>query len=381
MRRLAKDHDIWLATHLQREEEIGGVPHLKTFCTKVATGLLERKHPLAHVPGLMAYGLAGRPLELKFLRSPDLEAQIQAWALSTPFDIVQIEESRMALYLECFDKAVMDPRTVLTFYDIAFHQAARISRLKQPMILKWRAWIQGKMMRRWEPRYAQRFDRCIVVSEGDRRLLAEANGTLDIDVVPNGVDTRDYEPLPYPEGSKALLFIGSMDYPPCIDAMLYFCESVLPLVREKIPDIELWIVGSNPVPAIQNLDGPGIHVTGQVPLIEPYYARSTVAVVPLRGGSGTRLKILEAMALGRPVVSTTLGREGLDVQEGEHLLVADAPRAFADHIIRLLSDRALWQKLVRQAREQVAEYYDWDALADQMRQIYTELQTEATRAR
>lgn len=372
LRRIAKRHDVWLATNLETRDQLQGVPHLQQFCRQVATGLMERRRPVEHLPGLMRYALAGWPLELKFRHAAELAAGIQRFLSEVTFDIVQIEESRMALYLELFPKGDRS-RRILTFYDVAFAQAARLAWLKQSRMMKWRMLIYSRMMRRWEPRYAGRFDRCITVSEADRRLLTAANPCLRVDVVPNGVDTHVYQPLPPLDGLPAVLFIGNMSYAPCMDGALYLVNEILPRIRRSVPTVQAWIVGSDPSPEVLRLNGDGVHVTGRVPDVRPYYSRSTVCAVPLQAGGGTRLKILEAMALGRPVVSTSIGCEGLHVVDGEHVLIADDPDLFAQQAVRLLRDQGLYARIAASSRRLVVSQYDWDAIADRMMQVYDEL--------
>ena len=169
--------------------------------------------------------------------------------------------------------------------------------------------------------------------------------------------------LPRPEGPPSLIFIGNMGYRPNEDAILYFCKEILPIVRQRLPDVELWIVGTNPPPSVQALAGPGVHVTGRVPDVREFYERCTVSIVPLRSGSGTRLKILEAMALGRPVVSTSIGCEGLEVVDRRHLMVADAPAGFAQRTIELLENEETRSLMVDDARELAVKRYDWDVIA------------------
>jgi glycosyltransferase involved in cell wall biosynthesis len=215
----------------------------------------------------------------------------------------------------------------------------------------------------------------VTVSESDRRLLVAANPRLQVDVVPNGVDTRAHRPLKQEEGSPALVFVGNMDYLPCADAVLTFCRDVLPRIRQVMAKVEMWIVGINPGPKVRALEGNGVHVTGLVEDVRPYYGRSTVCVVPLRAGGGTRLKILEAMAFGRPVVSTTIGCEGLGVVDGEHLLIADRAEDFAARTLRLLTDEKLRQSIANRARAMVESRYDWDIIAKRLMQVYAEVAT------
>jgi len=259
------------------------------------------------------------------------------------------------------------------FHNITFHQYQRIAQFESNPIRKIRAWLHSAMMHRWEPRYAERFDRCITVSEEDRRILTETNPRLQIDLVPNGVDTQLHNPLPEEGTSQALLFIGKMSYAPCVDAALYFCSEILPRIQRMNSEVEMWVVGRDPLPEIMRLNGDAVRVTGRVDSVVPYYRRSTVCVVPLRSGGGTRLKILEAMALGRPVVSTAIGCEGLDVVNGEHLLIADSSEEFAEQTVRLLKDRSLYRRVTASARQLVVTHYDRDVIAAQLMQVYAEM--------
>jgi len=369
VKRIARHHEVWLGCHLHSADEIEGVPHLRQFCADVATGLLQHKSALSHVPGLLRYLAAGRPPEFKFLHSDDLAQTLAAWCREIPFDAVHIDESRMALYLEALPPMPRAAR-LLTLHNVEFDQAARIAQIEGDALSRFRSRLHNAIMRRWEPRYSERFDRCIVVSETDRERLASRNGRLRIDVVPNGVDTTVYQPLGPTHQDPALLFIGNMSYRPCVDAAVYLVRDILPLVRRRHPDTEVWLVGAGPTAEVQALADPGVHVTGRVEDVVPYYARCAAAVVPLRAGGGTRLKILEAMALGRPVVSTTIGCEGLEVEPGEHLLVADDPQHLAEAIVGLLDDPARGERLVVKARQLVSSRYDWDAIADQMLGVY-----------
>ena len=140
-----------------------------------------------------------------------------------------------------------------------------------------------------------------------------------------------------------------------------------------LDEVQVWIVGVDPPQEVFRLTGNGVHVTGRVEDVIPYYSRSTVSIVPLRAGGGTRLKILEAMALGRPVVSTSIGCEGLDVVDGQHLLIADDPQQFADKTVRLLTDSTLYKRIAAEAREFVVTRHDRDVIAGQLLDVYTKV--------
>lgn len=378
LRRAAARHEVSVAAFLEEPGDEVGTAHLRRFCAQVETAVIRRRSRLSRVPELIRFASAGKPPELLLLRSDELENKVRRLASATDFDIVQIEPSRMGLYLEALPRT-RRPGSILMFQNISFQQYRRVSRIERGWEMKSRAMIHGLAMRRWEPRYAARFDRCTTVSEGDRRSLVEANPRLKVDVIPNGVDVQALRPLAANGASPSLLFIGNMGYPPCVDAALFFCREILPLVRRKVGGAEFWIVGRDPRPEVLRLEGDGVHVTGRVDDVLPYYRRCGVCVVPLRAGGGTRLKILESMALGRPVVSTTIGCEGLEVTDGEHLLVADGPERFAERTIRLLTDADLARRISEKARQLVEIRYDWDAIALRMERIYSEISAEKER--
>jgi sugar transferase (PEP-CTERM/EpsH1 system associated) len=371
LRRVAEHHQVYLAAHLYNPGESDGIAHLEEFCERVVTGALSPRPMAPHIPGLFRYALTGKPLELEYFESQELAQAIRSLASEVDFDIVHIEESLLALYLRLFPAGRC--KRLLTFHNVCFAQAKRLSKFASTRKMKWSLRVFSGQMRWWEPRYAARFDRCIAVSEADRRLLLAANPRLRVDVVPNGVDTKTYQPLPMNGRSPALLFVGHMGYEPNVDAALFLTQEILPHIRRAVPDVELWLVGRNPSPAVNRLQRDGVYVSGTVSDLLPYYGRSAVCVVPLRAGGGTRLKILEAMALNRPVVSTTIGSEGIDAVDGEHLLNADGAEAFARQVVRTMQDRELSERLAANARQLVVSRYDWDTIASRQLQIYDEV--------
>lgn len=369
-KRVSMEHKIWLACLDYDSYEVEGQETMLKFCSGIEIVKMRRRHPIMHLPGLLRYLIAGKPLECKFHYSKELAYRIHHLASVIDFDIVQIEHSVMALYLEALPPK-MHCKSILSMHNITFDQYSRISRIEKKLGKKMRTFLNSLIMRRWEPYYAERFSHCITVSEADRRLLISANECLNVGVVPNGVDTQSYQPLPINSESPTLIFVGKMSYEPCADAVTHFCHDILPLIRSAIRNVYFLIVGQDPPPEVVRLRGNGVHVTGRVDDLIPYYRRSTASVVPLRAGGGTRLKILEAMALGRPVVSTSIGCEGIDVVDGEHLFIADSPKQFAEKTVRLLQDKELSEKIRNNARHLVVTQYDWDIIAKNLLQIYS----------
>lgn len=373
LRYIGMQNEVWYTGFVDRPEKTAGLPLMQEFCRRVETVGWRRRARVAHVPRLVQYGLRAWPLELAVYHSHELVRKVRQLTDSAKVDVVEIVGSNMALYLESLPQD-LHCKSLLTFIDIQFEKANRFRHVADSAARKMRAWLHSRMMRRWEPRYAEKFGWCVAMSEVDRQLLMAANPHLRIRVIPNGVDARAYQPLPLNSAGHSLLFIGSMSYAPNVDAVLHFCKTILPLIRRKLPDIELTIVGSHPPPSVCELGRqPNIQVLGYVEDVVPYYLRSRASVVPLRAGGGTRLKILESMALGRPVVSTSLGCEGLEMLDGEHLLIADEPSQFTDQVVRLFEDQDLYESVSRQARCLVETQYDWSVIAQKLLAVYAEL--------
>ncbi|MBP7569014.1 MAG: glycosyltransferase [Acidobacteria bacterium] len=228
---------------------------------------------------------------------------------------------------------------------------------------------QWRRMLRFEGDALARFEMVLAVSDADRDTLARLYGgrlRAPVRVIPTGVDARYFaEAADLPYDSHRLAFTGSMDWLPNEDAVLYFGREILPEIRKVEPRVTLSIIGRNPTPAVHRLaaEVPGIEITGRVEDVRPHVARASLSIVPLRIGGGTRLKIYEAMAMGRPVVSTSVGAEGLPLVAGRDLEIADGPRAFAARVLSLLSDPAARQRMADAARRLVVERYDWSAVA------------------
>jgi glycosyltransferase involved in cell wall biosynthesis len=179
--------------------------------------------------------------------------------------------------------------------------------------------------------------------------------------VANGIDLTYHAPLREEATHPAVLFTGAMDYLPNVDAVQYFCDAILPLVRRELPDTMFLIVGKDPSPEVRRLAGmSGVVVSGSVPDVRPYYARAGVCVAPLRLGRGVQNKVLQGMAMGIPVVATTVAARGIDAQAGRHLEVADEPDGFAAHLVRLLRDPAQRKRLGRNGRGFVEANHAWE---------------------
>jgi len=370
LRRIAERHEIHLACHLWDPEEEAVVAELEKHFTRVTGGRVHRRPCVRLLPEMLRCLGKGRPPELALWRSPELTAGIRRMVSETRFDIVHAEEYFMAPYLDLLPRGYPAKRAV-TFHNIGFDQRRTFPGITgNPFLKAWYA-CNARLLEFWEPRLGASADLCITVSERDRRFLLKKNPALKIEVIPNGADTKAYRFLgPPPSGSRAVLFVGDMRYEPSVDAATYFVSTILPLARRAIPGLEFWIVGREPARAVLDLRADGVHVTGAVPDVRPYYERCFASVVPLRAGGGTRLKILEAMALGRPIVSTSIGAAGLDAADGEHLAIADRPREFAARVADIFREPEKTRLMAERARRLVESRYDWDDLASKQLRAY-----------
>jgi len=226
------------------------------------------------------------------------------------------------------------------------------------------SWREYRKMDRFEWDCLKRADHVLTVSDHDRNIFSRLIDPSRITVIPTGVDVEYFRPSPNQDQTTTFVFSGAMDWMPNEDAMVYFIKQILPRIRKQIPNASLCVVGRNPSRALLELAAShqGIEITGIVDDIRPFVHRGAIYVVPLRIGGGTRLKIFEAMAMGKAAVSTTIGAEGLPVHPGEDILIADDPEEFADTTIRLLGDPVRREELGRTARELVSRTYSWDAV-------------------
>lgn len=223
-------------------------------------------------------------------------------------------------------------------------------------------------LRRLEAESARRYRHHLLCSQDDAQTLRARYGALDCAVVPSGFDPAAFRPTPGapPREPARLLFLGSMNYGPNVEAVLRFARESLPRVWASRPEVVLEVVGGDPPPEIRALAGPRLIVTGRVESVQPYLERASLLVVPLRIGGGTRLKIVEALALGTPVLSTTIGAQGLGLVHGKHLCLADGDEAFARATLALLADPQEGERLGAQGKSHVYEHFRWGVLGREL---------------
>lgn len=374
LKRLGEQHHLhlWLLVHEEPSEEdlagLSSVANSLHFYVQPEEGAFSRLFE-----GVL-YWLRGIPPELRFSHHAAMMQDLRRFMAEQDVDVLQIEDPAMALYVNAVPRK-KDVKKVLTFHDINFMKFRRIAKMEPSSKRKVRLLFHSWMMKKWEPKFSARFDLCVTMSDIDKELLLSVNPILNIQTIPNGVDTKEFPLLPEKNGKLMyhILFVGNMDYRPNIDAVEYFTREVMPLLDERKPNYMFWIVGINPREEVLALKSSKVQVTGRVPDVRPYYENTQIVVVPLFAGGGTRLKILEAMSLGRPVVSTTIGAEGLALVSGEQYLVANTPQEFCDSIELLITDQEYRKKMIASGRDCVVAQYDWDAIAQNLEKLYLSL--------
>ena len=287
----------------------------------------------------------------------------------------------------CLDGGVDSTKIVLDQQNVEHRiqqQAAKVA-LQTPK--EWPlavySWTQARKLRNYERKLGAVVDAALAVSPEDQGALTAALPGLPVHLVPNGVDTQRYLPAAAPatvdEGHR-LLFIGALDYRPNVDAASWFVQSVMPLLRDTAPAARLEIVGRSPGPVMRGLTSANVTVAGDVADDVPYFQRASVFVLPMRFGGGSRLKLLQALACGLPVVTTSAGAWGVEVRDGEHCVIADGAPAFAAAVAGLLRDPDWAADLGRRGRA-LAQRYDWDAVIPRLEAAYASVTVASERAR
>jgi sugar transferase (PEP-CTERM/EpsH1 system associated) len=378
MRHLARRHQITYLSFAETATDSSNLAGMSQVADRVIT-IARRERPKGSVRfylDVAAHLADALPYAVGTYRSPAFSAKIQDLLAEHPFQLVVCDFLAPAVNLPL---ALPCPSVLFTHNVEAeiWRRHAETNRGRMTFRLYD---AQHRRMLAYEDRALQRFDGILAVSDADRKTLTSLYPDVCVKpiwVIPTGVDTEYFAPEGTPASDPRLVFAGSMDWLPNEDAMRFFCHDVLPLIRAEEPRARLSIVGRAPTAAVRALAEEHIEVTGTVADVRPFMRKAAVHVVPLRIGGGTRLKIFEAMAMGQAVVSTTIGAEGLPLTNGEHALIADGPRAFADAVVSLLRDDRRRHALAAAARRLVVEHYDWSVAADVLDAALTQCATRS----
>jgi glycosyltransferase involved in cell wall biosynthesis len=333
-------------------------------------------------------GAVGRtPLPLLNYTTDSMRQTLEDLLAETEFDIVQVESIHLMGYLQIIRRAQSRPLIVCDWHNIESELMSRYSEREGNLLRRAYARRTARLTRNFERRALDKFDAHVSVSERDAGRLRKLNSKARIFVIENGVDAGHYSDDQLEQAHAArrtqqtsryspnrIVFVGSMDYHANIDGAVSFSRAVWPRLRERKPDLTFNIVGRDPSPEVRLLGSlPGIEVTGTVDDVRPYYRQAIAAIVPLKVGGGSRLKILEAMAAGVPVISTKLGAEGLEVERGKNILIADTNEKMIEAIIRLIEQPEQRKQLSDAGRALVANRYDWTTVGGNLFKTYQQL--------
>jgi polysaccharide biosynthesis protein PslH len=345
----------------------------RLFCKKVTTlsdldarSLSEKRRlQLRSLASLNSYE------HLQVKRRADFQRQIDEHLAAEDYDVVQVEFANMAAYR--YSRRGKQPTLVLDEHNIEYDLQRRTAGSAEGKFRKVYNSLNWRKLGREEKAAWRRFDGVVLTSARDAQLLTEVSPSTLSAVVPNGVNVEQFQPAPVAPEADQLLFFGANNYFPNHDALIYFIDEILPLVIQRRPNVKLSIVGPGAQPAVLARQSRHVEIVGFVDDVMPHLDRASVVVVPLRIGGGTRLKIVEAMAKSKAIVSTRIGAEGIDVTHEKNALLADSPADFAAQVVRALTSPELARTLGEQARILAEERYAWTAVVGELVRFYDQL--------
>ena len=371
IRLLAHTHHVSLLTYEEPGEadKVSAVQRLgATVCTVPRASETERSKRLAQLSSVFSRVSYQR----RSIHSIAMQAKLDQLALHEPYDIIQIESSQMAGF-------TFDPRSVRVVdeHNIEYELLYRMYQTERSTARRFYNWLEFTKFKREEIGTWRNLSGCVMTSAREQdivRGLAPGKPTI---VGANAVDVDYFSPADDPVDHNAIVMTGLMLYRPNIDGAVYFLQEIFPRILASRPGMVFYIVGAGATDELKRFASANVVVTDTVPDIRPYARKASVFLVPLRMGGGTRLKVLEGLALEKAVVSTSIGCEGIDVTHGEHLLIADKPLDFADAVLKLSSDREMAARLGRAGRALTERRYKWEAVVGQLEAFYGRLLAEA----
>jgi len=369
LKQAARRHEIHLLSFVQTPEEVEGIEAMRDICASVAFEPLYLDGGRTELLRDAALELASAaPLMAVKYSTSRMRRRLRASLEAGHFDVLHLDMLHLGQYL---DEAGPVP-VVLVDHNVESVLLERRAQNERRLLAHAYLRYQVAKLRRFEARSCERADAVVAVSEHDAAQLRALAPRASVRSVPNGVDTDFFCARDVPRQAGGMVFVGGLGWFPNLDAMRYFCESILPLIRRECPEASLTVVGKNPDErAAKSIAAhPCVCLTGMIDDIRDTVSAAAVYVVPLRIGGGTRLKILDALSMGKAIVTTSLGCEGLDVVHGEHVLIADEPQRFAREVLRVLANPALAAELGRRGRELVRQRYEWAVIAEAMEEVY-----------
>lgn len=354
---LAQKHEVTLASFVRDTDKPEHVRHLETLCERVVTVPITRS-PLRDLGFLGKSLLTSQPWMMLRDERPEMRAALRDLAATTHFDVVHADQLNMGQYALLFS----DSRKVLDLHNALWVLYKRLSETMPPTKpMKYLLMRDWRLLKHYEGVLCRAFEAVTAVTEEDRQALIEAGARQDMPVIPIAIDTDEQAFIQRQPRGPHIIHIGTMYWPPNIEGITWFLDHIYPLVKQRVPDVRCTLIGARPPDSIKARaeSDPSLTVTGYVDDTLPYIQDASMMVVPLKAGGGMRVKILNALSQGIPMVSTTVGCEGIAVKDGEDILVADEPTAFAEATARLLMDAALNRQITNNGRRTAEQQYDY----------------------
>jgi len=372
VRRFSKNHKVYLICLTKNQEDLKNLKKL-TKC-KIFEAVYRLSFPKPVLIGKIIDILLSAPSYYTDLRYPkfskNLISLIDEIVEKFNIDLIQPHGLLMSTFLIKYRK-IPKVSALIDSGNLSSKRELFLSR-GLSYLIKYLTYLR---IRKLEAYVLEFFDSAVVVSEVDANHIKSFHNDIHLAVIPNGVDIDYFKPREnIKEENHCILFFGNMDFPPNIDAVLYIMEEIFPLVKAAIPNLKFYIVGENPVREIRNLnDGRNVFVTGFAPDVRAFIEKANVILTPMRKGTGIKNKILESMAMGKTIITNSMGAEALDTEAKKALIIRDSSQALAEAVIKVLKDDNPNRQLGKQARKVIEEKYTWERCAKKYEDLYTKI--------
>lgn len=364
LKNLSRKHQITLLSFIRSQDEKKYIPNLKKFCPEVKVFM---KRPPWSLTSLLLAGITFYPLVVCMYLKRKMKEEIDRIIKSQHFDLIHAETFYVMPNIpENNIPTILVEQTIE--YLVYKHYTHNVKLLPLKLLMKWDVF----KIFSWETRYWNIATRVVAMSAADRDVMKKLNPKLNVDLVPNGVDTVFFTPkkISRLNPSPTVLFVGNFKWLQNREAVSVLVKDIWPIIVKKLPKARLWIVGKNPTNDILRFRSDSIKVSADIDNINTAYSASDLLLAPIYGPGGTRYKILEAMATGIPVVTTPTGIEGLDVKHGNEALIKNTTEELALETIKVLTNIFLYKKLVRNGRYLIEKRFNWKIIAADLDRIY-----------
>lgn len=362
---LSRKHSIYLVSFIESKKELECVAPMREYCVNVEVILLK---PIQSYINCLLFSLSLVPFQVAYYRDRRMKDKICEVIKREKIDGIYIHLLRMAQYV----KDVNEINRILDLTDSLSLSLKRSLKFRNHLFFAF-YFIEWLKIMIYEPRIIKYFNGCLLVSNVDKEANKPLKKANNIAVIPNGVDFEYFKPKGNEYSRNSIVFIGNLHSFPNKDAVLYFCRDILPFIKKEIPDIKFYIVGINPTKKILELaKDKTVIITGGVDDSRPYLSDAAAMVCPIRVATGMQNKILEAMAMGLPVISTSIATLWMDKKEDSGVLIADTPMEFAKKVTEVIKDKNLREKLSISARKLIVESYDWNKNIKKLEQLFEE---------